>query len=68
MKRLGIVLAAMVLAGGVGGCSKGDTLMERLTGDPPSCDGNRRRAMNRDKWDWAGRGFAALGGEQKSCG
>ena len=67
MMRL-VAMTAVLLLLGLAGCSKGDTLMERLTGDPPSCDGHRKRAINRDKWDWSGRGFAALAGARKSCG
>ena len=50
-------------------CAQGDTLAERLTGDPPTCEGTRKRAMNRGRWDHEGRGFAALTGERHtSCG
>ena len=58
----------LVLAGLLSGCAQGDTLMERLTGDPPTCEGERKRAMNRGNWDFAGRGFAALAGPHVSCG
>lgn len=58
----------MVLTGLLGGCAQGDTLMERLTGDPPTCEGSAKRAMNRNNWDFAGRGFAALAGPHASCG
>ena len=63
------IVLALMMAGFIAGCSQGDTLIERLTGDPPTCDGTRKRAMNRGRWDHEGRGYAALTEKQQtSCG